>query len=390
MDFHAIKAQQFHLLLHLPRRLDAAVVRSIPPAQRPWPALEQWSRRSTATGEVNPNGPVPSPATSTPSSSDPRALPRPQAPRPPASLLPNLCYSRALAAYLIEAKENREHGLEALKADHPHPSLDFLVASARPAVDSADGDPPPPSSALLHEAVLLYPEAVEALVKHCGAEKELERAEWKAVLRRLASLYPQSSYVDKLVLVHGERCGALWKDEGRLAWLRAVCEHVVRCLERSTQSLSAFHALRAAVFPRGCAVPSAISSLQRSQFTDAVVRLPPELLLAQAQAAADVDGRRRAQGGADGEDDIAHMSMAELRAALEANGLHGLDVHADHPLMALLRSLLPWNVVAPQVQQGQPHGQLDGQEPLLQEADPQDVHWLPDDDNVEEEDLGEH
>ena len=402
MDYYAIKAQLFHFLLSFPLTLDTAIVHTLH-SEQPWPSLTLYThtlQHPAHATTLDEKTPVPLPSTPLPSS------PLPPAPRPPASLLPNVCFSRALAAHHLESKEGREHGESRLDASLDPPALSFL--------SSPTSSPPPPtplpsSSSLLQLAVLLYPEVVEPLLKQSAGEKEADKPAWRPLLRRLSSLYPSSSYVDKLVLVYTERSGQLWKTDALLAWLLSTVTHVVHTLDRSSQSLSSFHLLRAALFPRNSPPPPPLASLQRTQFTDAVVRLPPELLLAQAQAQAEEDGRRRGMEGGEGwggQDGpvLDRMSMEQLRHALEVNGMRGLDVAEDHPLMALLRSLLPWNVVAPQVQGeagarqgggvgdggGQGQGWV-GQQPVLVEADAGELLFIPDEDHGEdEEDLGEH
>ena len=406
MDYYAIKAQHFSFLLDFPLTLDTAVVRTLH-SEHPWPTLQRYStdlHTSPHTDNLDEKSALPPPSAAQ------RAASLPPPPRPPASLLPSLCFARALAAWHMEGKEGRGHGETTLEAALDPPTLTFLTTPISPS------PPPPPypsssssSSSMLHLAVLLYPEVVEPLLKQSGGDKEVDKAEWRPLLRRLTSLYPSSPYVDKLILVYTERSGVLWKADGVLAWLHTVVSHVVHTLDRSTQSLSPFHLLRAATFPRHSPPPPPLASLQRTQFTDAVVRLPPELLLAQAQAQAEEEGRRRGVEGWGGEADgplIDRMSLAQLRQALEANGMQGLNVAEDHPLMALLRSLLPWNVVAPQVQgvragdgglgggwgggggEGQGWGD---QQPVLLEAEAGELQFLPDEDQgAEEEDLGEH
>ena len=394
IDYHAIRSQQLHWLLALPPLIDAAVVRSLQQqhAQQPWPALQQLVSQQQSGQEQAEQAAAASSAANSPA-----------APRPPASLLPNLCYACALAAYLLEEKDGRGHLASPLPPSISPPALLCLTPSASASSSSfapsaVAASAPAASSSLLHQAVLLFPEVVDSLVKASGLwEREQGSAEWRRLAARLSSLYPQSAYVDKLVLVYAERSGGLWKTEQRLSWLRATAEHVVATLDRQTQPLSAFHAVRAAAFPRSAAVPPAIRSLQRSAFTDAVSRLPPELLLAQAQAQAEDDAAMRA---ADGHLPIDRMSLAALRAALDAHGMQALDLNDGHPLLALLRSLLPWNVAAPQVAAAaqQQQQQQQQQDDLLQPADEGHVDdvgerfiaedW--DDGEADVEDLGEH
>ena len=239
--------------------------------------------------------------------------------------------------------------------------------------------------------MLLYPEVVSPLLQQSGHEKDVDGSDWAPLLGRLSKLYADSKYVDKLVLVYTERSGALWKNDALNAWLLRTCQHIVHTLDTGTQSLGAFHQHRAALFPRNCPIPTAISQLQRTQFTDTVHRLPPEVLMAQAQAQAEAGGGLMMDEEDDGAG-IARMSLAELRAALQANRMEGLNVQGGSPLVALLRSLLPWNVVAPQMQQQQqqPAGEVEGQDDLLEEVDADEDDYEEFDDEGDEEDIGEY
>ena len=374
IDYHAIRAHQYAWLLELPYRLDVAVAQ-MTRSQPPWPVRKADEQQAVPTDD----------------SKDEKEKSLPVV-RVPAVLLPNLRYARAMAAYHIEQQENKEHPVDTLQSQVSPPSLAFLISS--PASSSSSASPtstaPITSAYLLHLAVLLYPEAVAPLLQQSGHEKEVDSSEWKPLLARLSKLYPDSKYVDKLVLVYTERSGVLWKNDALIGLLLRTCQHIVHTLDTGTQSLVAFQQQRAALFPRNCPVPPAISQLQRAQFTDTVHRLPPEVLMAQAQAQAEAGGGGMLQDEDDGAG-VARMSLAELRAALQANRMEGLNVQGDNPLIALLRSLLPWNVVAPQMQQHRPQAGDAGQEELLEELNEDDEEEYDDfDDEGEEEDIGEY
>ena len=380
IDYHAIRAHQYAWLLDLPHHLDAAVAQ-MTRAQPPWPVRKAGEQPAVVKEE----------------SKEEKEKVVPIAPRVPAVVLPNLCYARAMAAHLIEQQERKDQPEEALQPSVSPPSLSFLVSSSSSSPSSASASSTATSTSstsLLHLAVLLYPEVVTPLLRLSGHEGAVDSGEWKPLLARLSKLYPESKYVDKLVLVYTERSGSLWKNDALIASLLRVCQHIVRTLDTGSQSLAAFQQLRAGLFPRNLAVPPALSQLQRTQFTDTVHRLPPEVLMAQAQA--------QAEGGLmlDDEEDgggVARMSLAELRAALQANGMEGLNVQGDNPLVALLRTLLPWNVVAPQMQQRQQQqqqeadGDVAGQQNLLEEVDEDEGEYEDEgDEEEEEEDLGEY
>ena len=371
IDHHAIRAHQYTWLMELPRQLDVAVAQ-MTRSQPPWPVRKPNEQPVVAQDESK--------------EEKEKVLP---AARVPAVVLPNLCYARAMAAFHIEQQESKQHDNDTLQPQISPPSLSFLVSPpSSSSVASPTATTPTSSSNLLHLAILLYPEVVAPLLRQSGHEKNVDNSEWKPLLTRLSKLYPESKYVDKLVLVYTERSGALWKNDALIGLLLATCRHIVHTLDTGTQSLAAFQQHRAALFPRNCPIPAAISQLQRTQFTDTVHRLPPEVLMAQAQA--------QAEGGVMEEDDegagIARMSLGELRAALQANGMEGLNVQGDNPLLALLRSLLPWNVVAPQMQQQQRReggAEIAGQEELLEEVDDEDEYEAFDEEG-DEEDIGEH
>ena len=376
IDYHAIRAHQFAWLLELPHRLDVAVVQ-MTRSQPPWSARKTDEQPTVVKDE----------------SKEEKERAQPTA-RVPAVVLPNLCYARAMAAYYIEQEDSNNQTADTQQPQLSPPSLAFLVSptasfSSSSASTSLTTITTTSSAQLLHLAVLLYPEVVSPLLRQSGHEKGVDNSDWKPLLSRLSKLYPESKYVDKLVLVYTERSGVLWKNDALIAWLLRACQHIVHTLDTGTQSLAAFQQHRAALFPRNCPIPPAISQLQRTQFTDTVHRLPPEVLMAQAQA--------QAEGGMMEEDDegagIARMSLAELRAALQANRMEGLNVQGDNPLIALLRSLLPWNVVAPQMQQQRPQqqagGEAEGQEDVLEEAD-EDDDFEEFDEEGEVEDIGEY
>ncbi|KAL4430372.1 hypothetical protein ABPG77_002178 [Micractinium sp. CCAP 211/92] len=237
-----------------------------------------------------------------------------------AALLPNFVFSQALARWYQEQEGS--------------PSK---ARSSDAGGSSGGGSEHRPSADLLVKAVLLYPEAVVRLQRELQSKGMGKDAEWAAVLRQ--PLFAQASDGGSASLAHlfdlwVERQHLLWKAQPVQDWLRAACQ---RAAEGDTLDLpdgltaADWACVREQAFPASS--ENEYGHLRLHDFSDSVARLPPEEIHGMAGAA----GAQQA--------DVAALE-AEMRALAQqmqnAPDMSEEELQQMNPLMALLRSLLPW------------------------------------------------
>jgi len=347
IDYYALRARQYEFLKDFAEKMDRAVISAYPVGQHPWA-----TRKEEKDGNVS-------------SSSSAAFLP--SAPRTPCTFLPNLLYSRALAVWHMEReaaeqandKSKKKKTSAASSSSAAPPSLytgvvkpptlpttstgHSMLDAAEAALLTESSDPSHQSSSyLLQQALLMWPNVVQSLMQAAGNGNAVQRDPWSTAINSLTSLYTSSSffsassssnipsstpYLAKLEMIYSERTGSLWKGDRISRWLLEHLQHLATAVQSyPTDVLESFRQARHR-FLLALPFPHTIKSLQKSAYTDQVPHLPPELLMAQANAAAAIDveaTRRRMQ-----------------EAAMEGAGLRPLNLD-QHPLRVFLQSLLPW------------------------------------------------
>jgi len=381
IDFYALRSKQFAWLRDFAAQMDRAIISAYGVGQHPWAGAGSASAAAAAAAPSKGGAniatlsspaaaasaaaavAVPSSAASASSSAVASSVFSPP-PRAPATFLPNLMYSRALAAWHMEnaaaTAEEKKGGrgggkgasasaaaaapaasalftgavqppaLPATAAGHSMLDADEAAALAS-AESSTDAQS---SSYLLQQALLMYPSVVAPLLTAAGAESALSRPVWVSALAALQELYPAASpsaYLDKLQLCFVERSASLWKNDRIQAWLLANAQQLATVLSASpslySPSLLARFAAARQRFLLSIPIPATVRNLQKSAYSDHVAQLPPELLMAQQHA---------------GMEQWAAGERARQRAAdLAANGMQPLDL-AQSPLRVFMQSLLPW------------------------------------------------
>ncbi|KAL4419888.1 hypothetical protein ABPG75_006986 [Micractinium tetrahymenae] len=239
-----------------------------------------------------------------------------------AALLPNFVFSQALACWY---QEQEGASSKARSSD------------AGASGSGGGGSEQRLSADLLVKAVLLYPEAVVRLLRELQSKGVGKDADWAAVLRQ--PLFAQASDGGSASLGHlldlwVERQHLLWKAQPVQDWLRAACRQAAEGdpLDLPDGLTAADWAcVREQAFPASS--ENEYGHLRLHDFSDAVARLPPEEIHGMAGAA----GAQQA--------DVAALE-AEMRALAQqmqnAPDMTEEELQQMNPLMALLRSLLPW------------------------------------------------
>lgn len=356
IDFYAIRSGQYQWIIDLCSKLDFAITEHSNP--HPWKNVSTFNK-------VNLNQPTTQPMLTL---------------RPPCIMYPNLCYARALAMWHLEEKnENKPPIYEDLLEP---PTLPFQSSLTQTTEEVVNKQTIATSSSYLQEAICMFPETIAPLLKLGGREREIEKEEWSIVIKKLSTLYDQSlqssGHLDKLILVFSERSASLWKKDTIIAWILKNAQSVVQGIENGRVRVNAFTNYRKAFFPPSSPAPQPLRLLQRTQFTDTVPHLPPELLMAQNAHAEQPDFNNEG---------IPLTLQARLQTMAE-NGQLPLDLNGN-ALAVFLRSLLPWAVVDPSqaVRQGQQ--QQPPPDDILQEIDDQNALDFVFDHEGQEEDLGE-
>jgi hypothetical protein len=376
IDFYALRAKQFEWLRDFANHLDQAIISAYGVGQHPWAAHPSAATTTAAAAASSAPGSniatlsSPAAVAAASSSSAAAALLSPP-PRAPATFLPNLMYSRALAVFHMEnaaatgtGDDKKRKGAAAVAststsgtaataasvvftgavqpptlpttaAGHSMLDADEAAALAAAAAEDAPSSSSITSSYLLQQAMLMWPSVIGPLLAGAGAESALARPAWVAALSALNDLYPSSSsaYLDKLQLCFVERSASLWKNDRIQAWLLSNAQQLATALAAkpstvySPSLLLRFAAARER-YLLSIPIPPVVRALQKSAYSDHVAHLPPELLLAQQHAGMEqwgVGERRR-----------------QYEADLAANGMRALDVAHQNPLRAFIQSLLPW------------------------------------------------
>ena len=357
IDYYAIRAKQYRFLVDFSRDMDCAVMAAYGVGAHPWA--------------------VASPAAASPALSSASSSSWTQPiPRAPCTFLPNLMYSRALAAFLLEteppAADEKEKAKSKASASSSAsttaamyngvvspPSLPIASAGGHSMLDSeadaaafqASEAQPQSASYLLQQALLMWPSVLKPLLEQAGLESAVSRSggAWDQGIQALNGLYSGGSffslgnptstpYLAKLEMIYAERCGALWKADKVISFLlsnvEALTKRIVKDGMYKDEKLMEKFVVARQRFLLSLPFPQVVKSLQKSSYTDTVPHLPPEMLMAQNHMQFDAAGER-----------------ARQRAAMmREEGMQELDVH-QHPMRVFLQSLLPW-FVAPD---GQAH-----------------------------------
>lgn len=384
IDYYAIRAKQYRFLVDFSRDMDRAVMAAYGVGAHPWAAARPAAAAASTTAIAT----AASATTSASSSSSSSGWTQP-VPRAPCTFLPNLMYSRALAAFLLETEPPSSQAAGAGEKGKGKSSASSTASSATAAMyngivappslplasvgghsmldSEADAaafqsheEQPQSASYLLQQALLMWPSVLKPLLEQAGLESAVSRSggAWDQGIQALNGLYSGGSffslgnptstpYLAKLELIYSERSGALWKSDRVISFLLANVEALTKRIVKDgmykeEKAMEKFVAARQR-FLLSLPFPQVVKSLQKSSYTDTVPHLPPEMLMAQNHMQFDAAGER------------ARQRAAQMRE----EGMQELDVH-QHPMRVFLQSLLPW-FVAPdgQAHQGGGAGEAD-------------------------------
>ena len=253
-----------------------------------------------------------------------------------AALLPNMVFSLALARWYQE-----QH--EAEKLTKKGNTTTASTFSSAPAESSYI--PQPSSEELLAKAVLLHPLAITRLrssLESKGFGRNDSR--WVDTLSKplLATATDgENPGLSHLIDIFVERQSDLWKSAPLQDWMLSgvnrACSLNAADLPNGLSSAD-WAAIRQQAFPR--ADQNAYSHLRVHDFSDSVPRLPPEEIHGMGAIAAMGGGHNGGGGIPEG---MQEQLMADLARAEAELATGNADALRDmHPLVALLRSLMPW------------------------------------------------
>lgn len=226
---------------------------------------------------------------------------------PPACLLPNICYSAALAKFLLE----RKGGKNCQTVDSSAINCNMYQQDLEKW----------PSSLLLQASISLFPEVLEKLLTK-ASDTELNKSVWKDMLPKLASMQPPHPYVDKMTVIFAERSHNLWSDDDILTWVRQNAQEALRKWQGSSidQQVEVTR-MRGQFYSSHRPIPVHVRMLGISHYSDEVPAVPEELR------------RMNEIGQMQREHQQQERGLAPGQQALP------LD---QNPVAVLLMSLLPW------------------------------------------------
>lgn len=267
-------------------------------------------------------------------------------------LLPNMVFSLALAKWYQE-----QHDAEKLsKKDKQQGGSSSTSANDTAAALSGQ----PTSEDLLVKAVLLHPLVIVRLHAKLSEKGMGRDSRWSDALSH--PLLARASDggnpgLSHLVDIFIERQAALWQAGPLQEWLIGGIRRACGCNAADLpDGLSAadWAAVREQAFPP--AESNAYSHLRIHDYSDSVPRLPPEEIHGMQGVAPGMapGGLGAGAGGIAIPDEMQEVLIQELaRAEAEIAGGGNVENLRDmHPLVALLRSLLPWDNEAQQPDYG--------------------------------------
>eukprot|EP00300_Choanocystis_sp_HF-7_P017237 c19669_g1_i3.p1 GENE.c19669_g1_i3~~c19669_g1_i3.p1 ORF type:complete len:455 (+),score=91.50 c19669_g1_i3:894-2258(+) len=220
-------------------------------------------------------------------------------------VMPNIAFSRALAAFLSRTPQTEPSG-ESHANDEQNQS-DAGVAFNQTLCDE-----------WLGQALAMFPSLLRVLLDKIN---QRSNSVWQDILNQ-PPFNAQSSHsdtVDHLISLYVMRCHTLWRDQQVVDWLRARCNAVVVEFKNPSSELHSYATAIKEEFPAG---PNQLAFIRTDEYAnDTAFSVPDEY------APAFNFPRRRERGQMQDEGDV-----------LEAGA---------NPLFLFLRSFLPWTV-APQ------------------------------------------
>lgn len=241
-------------------------------------------------------------------------------------LLPNFSYSLALAGFLDDqaGPSSRARGAQGAQEEG---------ANGACGVGDHHDD-------LLLRAVLLHPGVIPTLMGRLKDKGVGLDAHWQSILGKPPFVGPLSSPNRSQSLQHlegifVERCHLLWKAPAVVSWLKRICDRANEVAAATAEEYTGpaaddWRCVREEAFP--VRDTNEYRHLRLHDFTDQVQVLPRE----EVQAALAGGGMQEVEE----ELEVLHREYMRHREAVQAG--QGVDLQADHPLLVLLRSLMPW------------------------------------------------
>ena len=279
-------------------------------------------------------------------------------------MLPNWCYSVAVAKYRMERRESFEE----------KPSAN---ANGYRFGDCDDGEIPidltqvkgQSSSILIQQAILLFPEVIGPLLTKAN-ERVLAQAPWKKVMEsqwfmKAKMRRNEVGSLRKLCAIYSERAYALWTGDDLLKWLCRHCQFVLDRLENpksfridgaqgtdgdveedelvELEDLQIFNGLRDALY--GLNEKNRFQMLDINDFSDVVTALPADEMPDALMQPQQINMEQLQNLNDEQLNHVVDQMLAagiELPPEIQTRLDQGDNLQNQNTLQALLYSMLPW------------------------------------------------